>query len=281
MGRYNFAPQKVYRRATQLLQAKRIQSPPPWYSVIATNPPSERLTRPPLQRSQKPGKKASRLFKPIKLQYEEDGLRWEYFNDHPWELARPRVLLEDDGRDHEKWDWSVPLDHALNRPVAGTVNDEGVMLDDVWDQQYDSQCARPINGEAVIQRQAYLLSIGHSMAASYDMARKEFYRYRHAREVESRVAREEALASGAFFGPGPNEVGMQLEDRQYDSWKAWAEKEITALKHLQGSSYTGMEMEEPAAQLMDSQQADVQEVSESIPANQRGQEALGGAAIHP
>ncbi len=33
-------------------------------------------------------------------------LRREFFKDHPWELARPRMLLEDDGKDSQKTDWS-------------------------------------------------------------------------------------------------------------------------------------------------------------------------------
>ena len=64
-----------------------------------------------------------------------------------------------------------------------------------------------------------------SLSAAYDQARKELYRYRHAQEVEQRVAREEALASGAFFGQGPLEIGNYLEDKQYEDWRKWAEKE--------------------------------------------------------
>nr|XP_023907970.1 37S ribosomal protein S25, mitochondrial-like [Quercus suber]POF16567.1 37s ribosomal protein s25, mitochondrial [Quercus suber] len=119
MGRIGLEAQRVRRYATQLLDVGRISSPPPWYGVMGVIPPSERLVRPPMQRPQKPGKRASKLFKPLHLNYEEDLLRWEYFNDHPWELARPRVVLEDDGRDAEKWDWSLPLDHSLKRPGPG------------------------------------------------------------------------------------------------------------------------------------------------------------------
>lgn len=154
MGRYNLAPQRVNQKATQLLSSKRLPNPPPWYHITSTVPPSSRLDRPPLQRSQTPGhkppggKKKSKLFKPLQLKYEEDRLRWEYFNDHPWELARPRVVLENDGRDAERWDWSVPLDHALNRPRAGEVNALGRRTDAEWDRVRRTQAGRPINGEA-------------------------------------------------------------------------------------------------------------------------------------
>jgi small subunit ribosomal protein S23 len=34
-------------------------------------------------------------------------MRKEFFSDHPWELARPRVVLEDSGNDHSRYDWSA------------------------------------------------------------------------------------------------------------------------------------------------------------------------------
>ena len=46
------------------------------------------------------------MFQPQKITYEEDLLRKEFFKDHPWELARPRMMIEDDGRDFYQSDWS-------------------------------------------------------------------------------------------------------------------------------------------------------------------------------
>lgn len=46
------------------------------------------------------------MFQPVKIRYEEDQLRKEFFRDHPWELARPRVVLENSGNDHAGYDWS-------------------------------------------------------------------------------------------------------------------------------------------------------------------------------
>lgn len=277
MGRYNFAAQNVHKHATQLLQAKRIPAPPPWYNIIGNTPPGTRLVRQVMQRQQKPGakpgRKKSRLFQPLNLSYEEDSLRWEYFNDHPWELARPRVILENDGRDLEKWDWSLPLDYSLKRPRAAVASQE-------WDANMATQSARPINGEAVIQRQHYLMHQKDlNSATAYDQARKELYRHRHAKEIETRVAREEAMAVGAYFGPGPLEIGMHLEDQQYDHWKKWAAKEIEAAKALQGSAYTGTE--EAGLDSTELGQEELQEVSSEVPATRAGQTAQGGAAIHP
>ena len=79
---------------------------------------------------------------------------------------------------------------------------------------------------------------------AYDKARKELYRVRHQLEIERRVAREEALATGAFFGPGPNEIGMRLEDKQFEEWKKWALAETERMNQLRTSAYTGSEVSE-------------------------------------
>ena len=146
MGRYNFGAQRMHAHVTRLLELKRITYPPPWYQVLHQYPPPAKLVRPVLQRPQRAGKKSSRLFKPVSISYEEDNLRWEYFNDHPWELARPRVVLEDDGRDREKWDWSVELDVSLNPPprAAGMSNETFAQ----WARVVKEQSSRPLNGEA-------------------------------------------------------------------------------------------------------------------------------------
>ena len=110
MGRYDFRPLRVHQTATQLLQTERIVHPPPWYATVGSIPPAEPLVRAqPLQhqqRSRRPRtKKASKLFMPQKITYEEDKLRKEFFRDHPWELARPRMIIEDDGKDTQKTDY--------------------------------------------------------------------------------------------------------------------------------------------------------------------------------
>ena len=74
-------------------------------------------------------------------------MRWEYFNDHPWELAKPRVVLENDGKDMSRWDWSVELDVSLNRPKAAERDELGRTTED-WERTTNSQATRPLNGEA-------------------------------------------------------------------------------------------------------------------------------------
>lgn len=228
-----------------------------------------------MQRPQKAGKKASRLFSPVKVSYEEDRLRWEYFNDHPWELARPRVILEDDGKDYQRWDWG----HALCQPEEKDVGLRGVQE---WQEKQKAQANRPINGEAVVQRQKWLMrNVGLTEAAAYDKARKELYRTRHAREIENRVAKEEAMAYGAFFGKGPLEIGMDLEDEQYANWLEWAKNQAMLLQAQANSAYTGNESDESQTSISDPQQEELQLVEDDVPASRAGQTARGGAAVHP
>jgi len=77
---------------------------------------------------------------------------------------------------------------------------------------------------SVVQRQLWLMhnQPGLTRDQAYDEVRKEFYRLRHEEEVESRVAVEEARVVGAYFGKTRLEIGMALEDKEYERWKRWA-----------------------------------------------------------
>lgn len=108
MGRFDFRPARVYDTATQLLATKRITAKPPWYETIANNTPPQILVRTqPVQHTghKHATKKRSKLFRPQTIHYPEDDLRKEFFSDHPWELARPRVILEDSGTEYQEKTW--------------------------------------------------------------------------------------------------------------------------------------------------------------------------------
>ncbi|PGH03790.1 37S ribosomal protein S25, mitochondrial [Helicocarpus griseus UAMH5409] len=229
MGRYNLTALRVRTRAIAAAQAGKPGTRQPWLDIMGDVPPTSILVRhqaqshPVVQQrvkrvpgrdkpqvqvniasSRKPSsKKPSRMFQPKEIRYEEDQLRKQFFRDHPWELARPRVVLENDGNDHRNYDWSK-------------IEQKGKRLD----------------GESVVQRQLYLLNNVPDMTkgAAYDIARREFYKLRLQEDVERRVAREEALATGAYFGPDMHAVGMELENQEYERWKVWAEGENQAME---------------------------------------------------
>lgn len=85
---------------------------------------------------------------------------------------------------------------------------------------------------------------GISREEAYDKARREFYALRQEEEIERRVAQEEARMVGAYFGKNFLQVGMQLEDQQFEAWKKWAGKQIEAVKAEQNAAYTSFGVEE-------------------------------------
>lgn len=125
MGR-SFRPQRVYQTAKINLAIPRNSKapravPPVWLKVIEKIPPSEILTRPKPTPHREPNprqRNPRNIFKPQQITYPEDELRWNFFKDHPWELARPRVVVELDGKDGRYVDWSKGL-RQPGVPVTG------------------------------------------------------------------------------------------------------------------------------------------------------------------
>lgn len=96
----------------------------------------------------------------------------------------------------------------------------------------------PISSYSVVQRQLHLMeTTSLDRAKAYDVARKEFYALRHQQEIERRVAKEEALWTGAYFGKSMLEIGEQLESDAYEGWRSWAKKEVEILATQKESLY--------------------------------------------
>jgi small subunit ribosomal protein S23 len=208
MGRINLTPLRVRRRALANLEARRTSTRPIWLDVVGDIPPAQIFIRSQPQEHPSHGdfpsprrkRKASKLFQPVHIRYPEDKLRERFFSDHPWELARPRVVLERDREEGTKLDWS-----------------RGVQ-----------QPGRPITGEDVVQRQLHLLRTVPQITIdqAYDKARKEFYDIRRQEDIERRISAEEAEATGAYFGPSILQWSMQIENKQYDDWEEWSRKTV-------------------------------------------------------
>lgn len=238
MGRLNLTPLRVRRRAIANLETERTRTRPIWLDVMADIPPAQIFTRQqPIQhpltrlrtkailpppnsdpqispqtivevttiKSTRTKKKASQVFQPVPIRYEEDELRKQFYNDHPWELARPRVVLETSGDNSTLRDYS----RNVRSPNA------------------------PLNGESVIQRQLHLLHTVPDITESqaYDVARKEFYAHRLREDIERRVAAEEAEAVGADFGKSINQRSIEIEDKMYDDWERWSRQ--TVMENMQ------------------------------------------------
>lgn len=121
MARQGARPLHIYKETTRLLQSGILRKEPPWYSVVGAIPPSTILIRtPPVkfessQEKREAGpihtksrgvKKSQQFLKPGHVHYPEDDLRRIFFSDHPWELARPRIIVENFGNDCLAYDWS-------------------------------------------------------------------------------------------------------------------------------------------------------------------------------
>lgn len=92
---------------------------------------------------------------------------------------------------------------------------------------------------------------GLSKEEAYDKARKEFYALRHEEEIERRITREEAQWVGAKFGKNLVQIGMELEDKSYEHWKAWATAEMSAQATRNAGVWNGDEEEDPASVFTD------------------------------
>jgi small subunit ribosomal protein S23 len=114
-----FLAARVYEKAQSHLSSSVIPSKPnvpaPWVKAVTHIPPAEILTRPyPIQHTEpkdrgRAARQPRNLFRPTKIVHPEDELRQDFYRDHPWELARPKLVLELDGQDARYRDWSKGL----------------------------------------------------------------------------------------------------------------------------------------------------------------------------
>ncbi|RMD43100.1 hypothetical protein DV735_g2005, partial [Chaetothyriales sp. CBS 134920] len=245
MGRINLSALRVRQRALANIKAGRTNVPPIWADVVHDIPPAQIMTRQqPLSHAltqtrtetqangtvrkvartviaaRRKSHKPSRMYSPTQLQYEEDALRRQFFADHPWELARPRVVLETTGNQHADADWS----RGLEQPSI------------------------PLSGESVVQRQLYLLenTPDITVAEAYDAARKEFYVLRRRQATNIRIAAEEAEMVGANFGPSSMSKALGIEDAMYNDWQKWAEQQNVELA-ARNAAFAGQQTAQAAA----------------------------------
>lgn len=117
----------------------------------------------------------------------------------------------------------------------------------------------------VIQRQMHLMEKGnpeyaHNQATgeldlvgynpltkeeAYDVARKELYLVRQAEDIRRRVTQEEARHVGGYFGKSRLQVSMELEDKAYDDWREWAEREARKIQADKEGAYANFGSEDP------------------------------------
>jgi small subunit ribosomal protein S23 len=121
-----------------------------------------------------------------------------------------------------------------------------------------------------------------SKPAAYDVARREFYKNRHLEDIRRRVAKEEALHVGAYFGKGPLAIGMELEDKSWENWKDWANKQIENEEAQRAQMFSSPQTE--STDMSDTEFTTAMSelnTQGSVPQTNQGQATFGGAAAHP
>ncbi|KAI9591660.1 mitochondrial ribosomal protein S25-domain-containing protein [Syncephalis fuscata] len=119
--------------------------------------------------------------RPPVIVYPEDALRRRFYKEHPYELSRPRLLLEWDG--HNRRDWT----HLCQEGESPT-------------------------GEHVVQYQLYLMSTGLPEQQAYAEATSEFYAIRAREDTERRLAQLEAQHFGAVPIKSALAIGIEKEE---------------------------------------------------------------------
>ncbi|KAJ2689812.1 mitochondrial ribosomal small subunit component [Coemansia spiralis] len=127
----------------------------------------------------------TRRNRPPKIEFPEDELRREFYKNHPFELYRPRIVMELTGKNNQDW----------ARLTDGTGQ---------------------VTGESVVRYQHYLMQAGGlSKQEAYAQATREFYKIRGREELEAKVAQQEAQSYGAqgLLKPFSNKQ-LAVEERE-------------------------------------------------------------------
>lgn len=215
----------VLERTSHYMKVGLLKEKPAWYDVVCAHPPHIDVTRRAKMLEtglQKPdpsreiysknlahpssifktrntsadrAQKNNAAFKIPKLEFLEDELRNVFYHQHPWELSRPKTLVENSGDDNRDCDWSRML-----------------------------QLSKPLDGELVVQRTLWhltssaLTSAPLELSEAYDKARFEFYQLRMRDEMNSAVLREESAMYGAVQPATHAERGIAVEQKFIDEW---------------------------------------------------------------
>ena len=84
-------------------------------------------------------------------------------------------------------------------------------------------------------------------------------------DTERRVAKEEALHNGAQFGPSVMEIGLHLEDKEYERWREWAGRETELMDQREAAVYTGTESGDVGDASAEEELEALEEIKDSMP----------------
>lgn len=234
------AANQVLQRTNEYIGSGLVRNLPAWYKVLAFNPPRHafnKTIRPEVleQRKQeeisslkemnekldtgfyatriKTQKKdpVNKLTRSQQLKFIEDDLRLLFYKQHPWELADPKNLIENESNlGNDKFDWS-----------------------------HLRQFGKKLDGESVVQRTLYLVETeDKTLLQAYEQAKSEYYRLQIQDETEMNICREESEMCGAVYPTTIIEKGFAKEAEVLAKWKldAMEQTKIFAAKHSNSDS---------------------------------------------
>lgn len=214
------AANQVLQRTSEYMSAGLVRSQPAWYKAVAYNPPKyafdkkvraevlEKIKQEEITslnaineklhngfyvtRIKNRNIKAKKLLGAQTLTFIEDDLRLLFYKQHPWELADPKNLIENENTlGNENFDWS-----------------------------HLRQWGKKLDGESVVQRTMYLLNhTEQSLLECYEQAKFEYYRLKIEDETEMNIAREESEMLGAVYPKTAIEKGFEKEQEVLTKWK--------------------------------------------------------------
>lgn len=226
---------QILQRTSEYIQNGVVKEQPAWYRVLAHHPPKHGvnkeirldvlkqikdsevneinsindklssgyfLTRIKPQKN-KNSSSISQIMRPQELKFIEDELRSLFYKQHPWELADPKNLVENE--------------HTIE---AGKYNWENIR-----------QFTKKLDGESVVQRSIYLIeSQDKSILDAYEQSKFEYYQLKIQDEIDSNVAREQGEMFGSVYPQTHNEKGILAEDAIIAKWKVDSEHLTEVLK---------------------------------------------------
>jgi small subunit ribosomal protein S23 len=109
----------VAQQAKFLLDNKLLPREPIWYQPVIRIPPMTDYSRKPHNALQ--GRPKDKRTDVVDVKALPGGMeahfRKRFYKEHPWELARPRILVEEDGANYLRMDWSKI--QQLGKPLDG------------------------------------------------------------------------------------------------------------------------------------------------------------------
>jgi len=214
-----FASQ-VHKQASRLLRQNYIKKEPAWFQAVLEHPPLPPPPKSPPPRTsydlQQSNTSSSRLAsvakhsiaqnpQPKPIQYVEDEIRKQFFQDHPFEAFRAKSLLEGA---------TIELEH----PIRG----------EEWKRL--RQRGRNPTPEDAIQY-ALTLHEHHQvpLTNAYEAAVAQFRSLRAEHDIARKVALMEAESYGIEFGPTQVQITYDKEGKALDSWQKGPELDASEL----------------------------------------------------